>query len=567
MMRTMAILAAAGALAPSIHAAGAGLTPCWPSPRDRDELTGPAVPGADPQEEARKWGQALAFFQKFGSSNQPYERARCVKDLGDATTPKYDKQCWGLAGKMLLTELAREGTAQGPKYEEKVSGEVVESCLEALRKITDPDVVADIAKVARNVRENPRVRMYLTWALGKHGRTADLEDLVDDKSLHVQIAAGDALYEKAVRAWRERRLRVSATADRTPDFARTFVRILQEPDRAWEAKIVALRAIDLMADERITDDVITALEKSKASEGRIKNELIRILVRLVGIDIKSDDANAWRAAWALRKQGKDPGKPGDGVTVAEPIEFYGLKTRSTRLIFIIDRSGSMVAPSGDRPRPPTPAPAGPAVGTGTAKETPQETAGREEATRIRDKYQNLSVKSRMDAAKKEIVLAVYSLDPRISFNVIWFEASVVPWKQELQMATWPNKADCLREIDKVTAGGGTNIWDSLETAYKMIQQPRSETVALDKKANYVMSLNGADTIFFMTDGEPSAGRLQKGPEIVAELRKTTRVRKVIVNAICVGDVDAGKASGMTVDPKLVAAIAEETGGDFMHIKK
>src|SRR5687768_4290701 len=113
------------------------------------------------KKDAQKWGEALAYYQRYSTSRDSIERRQSADALGDATTEKYDKLCWQLVSTLLRAELAKEG--QNGRTEEKISGEVLESCLRAFRKISNKDVLEDVMKVAKQKGENPRIRAYALW--------------------------------------------------------------------------------------------------------------------------------------------------------------------------------------------------------------------------------------------------------------------------------------------------------------------------------------------------------------------------------------------------------------------
>ena len=95
----------------------------------------------------------------------------------------------------------------------------------------------------------------------------------------------------------------------------------------------------------------------------------------------------------------------------------------------------------------------------------------------------------------------------------------------------------------------------------------SNPVTLDKKANYATSTNGADTIFLMTDGRPNTGRIEKPEDILAELKKVNRLRKLTIHTICVGEIPPGGPTPDSPDPVFLKKIADQNNGDFVHIKK
>jgi hypothetical protein len=336
-------------------------------------------------------------------------------------------------------------------------------------------------------------------------------------------------------------------------------------NRTWEVKWLALKGLEKGADEKAIEPLIENLAKCKADEGRLKDQYIRVLRKLLESDLDTDDVNTWKSALIAKKAGTEMAP---GATVVEPTSFYGLKTRSTRLVFLLDRTGSMEAPGSEPERPPFKLPT---EATGGDKEPPQERAARDECTRILKKWQALTAKTRIDVAKKEIILTIYQLRPAVHFNVIWYESTPTPWKQELVPATWINKLDAIQTADKITASGGTNIWDAVEMAYKMLElvQPKQAVspVVLDRKASYATATNGVDTFFLMTDGKPNQGRIATPDDILSELKKVNRLRRVTIHTICVGDIPPGGATPDSPDPVFLKKIAEQNNGDFVHIKK
>jgi hypothetical protein len=495
-------------------------------------------------QDAQKWALAVANFQKLSGSKEALDRARAAEDLGNATSEKHDKMCWQLVSGLLRAELNKEGP--NGKTEEKVSGDVTQACLGALRKIANKDVVAEMTKVAKAKGESPRVRAYCLWAIALKADLKDLTDLVEDKQPIVQVAAVDALAERADAA-----------------SAALFVKLLTE-NRTWEIKLAALRGLEKGGDEKVIEALIEGLGKCRTDEGRLKDQYLQTLKKLVGVEVKSDDPNAWKAAWAAKKDGKEAP---EGATMAEPTEFYGLKTRSTRIVFVLDRTGSMAAPGSEPARtvfklPPE------ATGQGM-KEPREETVAREECTKLKKKWDDKKVTTRMEVAKKELINTVYVLSPKVHFNVVWYESVAKPWKPELVPATWAWKLDCIKETDRLDASGSTNIWEGLETAFKMLETPMKKDTAIrfDKNVNYATSVGGADTFFLMTDGQPTEGRLQKPEEIIAELRKVNCLRKVTIHTICVGDINPNEPPAANPDPIFLKKIADENGGEFMHIKK
>ena len=503
------------------------------------------LPAAAESQDAKQWAEALAYYQRNSASREPIERRQSAEALGDATTEKHDKLCWQLVSALLRAELAREGSGRS---EEKVSGEVVEGCLRAFRKITHKDILAEMAKVAKNKAENPRVRAYAIWGIHDKGDLKEFAELLDDRSPIVQIAAMDCLADRA-------------DLSSIP----VFLRVLSE-NRTWEVKWTALKGLEKGADDKSVEPLIELLAKCRPEEGRLRDQYIRVLRKLLDSEMESDDPNAWKSAWIAKKDGSEM-KP--GATLVEPTSFYGLKSRSTRLVFVLDRTGSMEAPIGEPDRSIFKLPD---LGLmGGEKEPPQEKAAREECLKFVKKWKGTVAKTRIDVAKKEIIGTIFHLRPSVYFNVIWYESTPSPWKQELVPATWVHKLDAIQQSDKITAAGNTNIWDALETAYKLLEVAPSKLplapVVLDKKANYATSTGGIDTIYLMSDGKPRNGRIDAPDDLLAELRKVNRIRKVTIHSICIGDIPPGGATPDSPDAIFMKKISDQNNGDFVHIQK
>ena len=498
-----------------------------------------SLPGALQDEKA--WAEALAYFQANAAGRDPIERRQAVDELGRVLTEKHEKQAWPLELAALRQEFAREGA--GGRNEEKVSGECLESHLRLLRKFSTKEVLAEMTRLAKAPKESVRLRAYLLWGLAEKGDLKDFAELVEDKAPMVQVAAMDALVERA-------------DASSLP----LFLKVLSEP-RTWEVKWAALLGLEKQADEPLVEPLIDNLAKCRGDEGRLKDLYVRILRKILKSDLDSDDANAWRAAWQAKKAGTESAP---GVTLADMTQFYGLKTRSTRLVFVLDKTGSMLDAGSEPERPlyklPTEA-------SGVDKEPAPEKAAREACGAIVKKWAAVTARTRIDVAKKELINTLYVLSPKVHFNIIWYEAVPSPWKQELVPASWQNKLDAIAAADKVIASGGTNTWDALELAFKMIEVAAARTVAIDKKANYATSTNGVDTMFLMTDGRPTVGRIVGTDEVIFELKKVNRLRKVTIHTICVGDRAPGTSILDGPDPAFLKRLAEQNNGDFIQIRK
>jgi len=517
------------------------------------------------QDEAQQWGQACADYNKYNNSRDPAERAKSAEGIGGATTPKYDKQ----AAAMLIGLLNQEfGRDRNGGNEEKVSGLVLDAVEQALKRVKAKEGVDQIAANAKQKAGNPRVRFIMCRALGpQKDHVKTLIELVDDPEIRVTIGALDGL-----------------GIGKDPQAIDVFLKILNsvfDPkvkgsrDFPWEAKWSALTGLAAIGDksDKVVDGLIDALGRCTADQGRIKVEVMRLLGDYIGsTDPKSDDPNWWRAA---KKDKSAPVK--EGQTTIEPTEFFGLKAKSSRIVFVLDRTGSMSDPCTFPERPKDPPKQAPTETNGGEKPNPVDEAARAKAAEIKKKYDDRKVVTKMDGLKREFINTIFNLDKRVFFTVVWYEANQQWWKDQLVPATWQNKLDCIQDIDKLQPSGGTNVFGGLEAAFKLVEQPnRPDVVQVDKKGNYATVINGPDTFFLMTDGNHNTGKFvndqvnpptPKVDDFIAELKKVNALRKIIVNVVALGDLNKGGDPLTQNSLSFLKKIADETGGSFAHIGK
>lgn len=137
------------------------------------------------------------------------------------------------------------------------------------------------------------------------------------------------------------------------------------------------------------------------------------------------------------------------------------------------------------------------------------------------------------------------LDEKKSFNMVFFGHRVVRWQGGMVPADKAALERAKRFETEVEPSGGTNIHDALETAFAMAG------TAADGK-NYASAI---DTIYFMTDGTPTAGKLVKPPEILAAVRGWNRTARITIHVIAVGDA---------CDASFLESLAAQNGGTFVR---
>ena len=99
------------------------------------------------------------------------------------------------------------------------------------------------------------------------------------------------------------------------------------------------------------------------------------------------------------------------------------------------------------------------------------------------------------------------------FNVVFFSTGVAPWQDEL-IAKDEKVHEAARDFTaRQVARGGTNIYDALLATLE------------DRRV---------DTIYLLSDGDPSTGGVTDPTLIRERIAKLNRVRKVQIHCISIG---------------------------------
>jgi len=166
-----------------------------------------------------------------------------------------------------------------------------------------------------------------------------------------------------------------------------------------------------------------------------------------------------------------------------------------------------------------------------------------------DVSRSMGWNGRLDTAKKELRQVIEHLPATTRFDLISYSDVATAWSEKLLPATPENVRHALRLVDRLEPVNATNIQGALQLAF------RSED---------------ADTIYFLSDGTPTAGALVDPEAILAELRETNRWRHVRIHTVALllgeppaafaGTEDAAAASSF------MRRLAEENDGKFREVK-
>lgn len=265
--------------------------------------------------------------------------------------------------------------------------------------------------------------------------------------------------------------------------------------KQWELRSMAYRYLARFRDPTSVPLLIARTDKE---QGRLDAELSEALFLHTGTRCwKKAEWDAW---WRKNKDGfalpaeasVRNAKAGAGGG-GKTISYYDIPLSSHKASFLIDISGSMSAP----------------VGTGGSR-------------------------TRLDEAKRQMQRAVEALPEVHAFNLITYESGVQPLWDRLRKATAKNKQEALARVAELKPMGGTNIFDALEMAFR---DPE------------------VDTIYLMTDGQPSAGRIVDVNQIADEVRRWNVSRQIVIHGVSVG-----------LDSALLKRLAAESGGTYVYVR-
>lgn len=323
-----------------------------------------------------------------------------------------------------------------------------------------------------------------------------------------------------------------------------FTAQIASPD--WSTRALALEYLEKSRTRQALGAIVAQLANEPKGT-RLNAECVSALMRSTGMNF-ADRAADWAAWWQKNVATFEFPKASTAPTTGAPrtresetkvVQFYGIEVESKRVCFVVDISGSM-------------------------KEEMKE--GDNQGT------------SRLEVAKRELGKIIDGLEPGTLFNIVTFSSDVEAWldqvgdlpvglggkkpegdkrlpatggvgtpadkekdeKQKLKDAEAQKKLDeqlrakAHKYVDKLEAEGGTNIHDALERAFE------------DKQL---------DTIFFLTDGEPSFGR-EVDPVRIREIVQRWNVsRRIKICAISIG-----------TDMDLLKNLAADSGGEYRFFK-
>jgi hypothetical protein len=152
--------------------------------------------------------------------------------------------------------------------------------------------------------------------------------------------------------------------------------------------------------------------------------------------------------------------------------------------------------------------------------------------------------SRLSFMKREFTRVVSSFNESTAFTVLAFATNVVQWTTGLVNATQTNIKNAIEFGNKYPANGGTNSHEALRMAF-----------------NYP----GVETIYFLSDGQPSSGTKTDPNAIIADVRSWNPRGKVKINSIALL-MGARSDDNKPLSRSFMKALSDVTGGTFRALE-
>ncbi len=254
-------------------------------------------------------------------------------------------------------------------------------------------------------------------------------------------------------------------------------------DEDWR---VAAAAVATLLELRRPESLLWLIEAGEPRRDRLRSDAAGALEKLTG-EAFGPNFGAWRR-W-LADQPPDLRLPDPEVAAllleqaraarANPEQhtttYHGIPVPRGPVVFVLDTSGSMAA----------------------------RRAGRKQ--------------SDLRHFAEAIERVLRNLPESQLFDLVLFGSEVEVWRELPSPASPANVEDAVRLLRRTPAAGGTNLYDALEAA---------------------LALEGAQTIFLLTDGQPTMGQRTAPGDVLLGIEHRNRDRGVRIHTIAAGSVAA-----------------------------
>lgn len=304
-------------------------------------------------------------------------------------------------------------------------------------------------------------------------------------------------------------------------------------DKIWQVRAAARENLAQLKTKHAIPALIDGL---KAELARTKDpwsldlKLHKALEALTGIKMPVGQVKTWQMFWkkeaATFKFAPKGVKAGEkGAENSKYDKFFNLELDSNRVLFIVDFSGSMVENITLKTK---------GVGTGAVGSS------------------RTTTKSRL--VVEELKKIVMTLKDGDLFNIIVFGDDVRPWrvqkngKPALVKMNDRHRDDLLGGyLDNLQPSGLTNLYGALEAALSIGGRGLHDKY-------YGL---GYDTLYVLSDGAPTTGKITDTEEILRIVRETNGLKRLTINTITFGHLN---------QLIFLKKLAAQNGGRHVHIE-
>jgi hypothetical protein len=307
-------------------------------------------------------------------------------------------------------------------------------------------------------------------------------------------------------------------------------------DQAWQVQAAAITALGKVRLESAVMPLIGVMRRGGRLREDAADALFSITMKDYGTDPETWEKQmkrlfdlGWRAptdeevakARANRKKSAEYYGMRDGA----PTTFAGISTTSKQVLFIIDVSGSMAD---------------------NVVETEKFKGG---------DYEDMS---KLAIAKAELIRTIDGLGPDTFFNIVAFATDLKTWKDYPAPANITNRSSAKAWVrGRKAIGGGdaqelaavgfsndltagkTNTFKALMFPFG-VDPDRPQAGAAEK----ALVKGKLDTVFFLSDGRPSTGKLVDTTEILKAITDLNQTHKLVIHTIAIGEFEKSFLEGL-----------------------
>lgn len=317
----------------------------------------------------------------------------------------------------------------------------------------------------------------------------------EGKRREERLAALECTRRRVAEAWRS--VLTECAADGDPFVRRVAFRCSAATEEIW--------AVDLLIERLAEEDGVPRRDLLHLLRGLLGSDQGRLTERWV--DYWKKERGQWKRP-PLRAESEPSGKD-EGRW-----KYFGLQLDSKRVVFVLDVSGSM--------------------------------ARRVDYAPDRGFLRELG-RVKIDVAREEFARAIAGFENDTAFNVIAYNTEVNYFSRRMVAATLPQRKKVREWVNRLEPDRGTNATDSLLEAFRLT---RGKTGAPNE-----MEL--ADTILFLSDGEPTCGSVPFEEDLLAEIERLNARKLVTIHCIHLGNEKGHR---------FMEQLATRNGGQFIHVK-